>query len=59
MCGGMGMVDFSRLDVHAEMWIGWCKFHFFLGAFGAVWRDGDGGLVGCEMSLRDVDAMWE
>ena len=45
-CGGMGMEDFSRLDVHAEMWIGWCKFQIFLGAFGALWRDGEGGLVG-------------
>ena len=41
-----GMADFSRLGVHAEMWIGWCKFQCFLSAFGAVWRDGDGGLVG-------------
>ena len=29
-CGGMGMEDFSRLDVHAEMWIGWCNFPIFL-----------------------------
>ena len=59
-CGGMGMEDFSRLDVHAEMWIGWCNIGFFRRLRRTVegWRLRTGWFFGCQMSLEDVDALW-